>query len=92
VSLALGKLCGWHWTPLAAIALALSHGHSEAPYWLWISLLVSLALLRALPDGWWRRGVFVFRVAALLSLVVVLAPYCQDQIRYALYPQISQAG
>ena len=92
VSLALGKLCGWHWALLAAIALGLSHGHGDAPYWVWISLLVSLALLRVLPDGWWRRGVFVFRVAALATLVIILAPYCQEQIRYAIHPQVSQAG
>jgi len=92
VALSLGKLCGWRWTPLALAALCLAHGHDAAPQWVWIHLLASLALLRVLPDGWWRRGVLLWRAGALIFLVVVLVPFGRDQVRFALHPQVSEEG
>lgn len=92
VALALGKLCGWRWAPLAALALCLSHGHGDAPRWVWIQLLASLALLRVLPDGWVRRGVLLYRGLVLVTLLVLLAPYARDQIRFALHPQVAYGG
>lgn len=52
VALSIGKLLGWRWVLLAALALVLSHGHEDAPMWVWIHLVTTLALLRALPNGW----------------------------------------
>lgn len=92
VSLAIGKLCGWQWAPVAALALVLSHGHGDAPRWVFLHLLASLALLRVLPEGWFRRGVFVYRFIALLVLAVLLAPYARTQVRLALNPQVEHGG
>lgn len=90
VALSLGKLLGWRWAPLAIITLTLTHGHADAPTWLWFHLIATLALLRVLPDGWWRRGVYLWRVVTLLVLFGVLASFVHDQIRAGLYPQISR--
>ena len=88
MAVGVGALCGWPWGLLAALALLISHGYGEPPQWAWAHLLASWALLRVLPDGWWRRGVLVYRAGALLALVLVLAPYAQEQIRFALHPQV----
>lgn len=92
VTLSLGKLCGWKWAPLAALALCLSHGHEDAPHWVWIQLLATLALVRVLPDGWIRKGIIVYRGVALVVLALVLAPYARDQVRFALHPQVDHYG
>jgi hypothetical protein len=92
IALAIGKLCGWRWAPVAALALGLSHGQGAAPLWVWVHLLASLALLRALPEGWIRRGVLGYRAAALLCLAVILAPYAKEQVRFALHPQVERGG
>ncbi len=89
VALSIGKLLGWRWTPLAIVALVLSHGHADAPMWVWLHLVAALALLRALPDGWWRKGVYLYRLVALLVLFGLLAPFAYDQIRAGLHPQVS---
>ncbi|TDP64400.1 hypothetical protein DFR33_10961 [Bradymonas sediminis] len=88
VALSIGKLLGWRWVPLVILALVLSHGHSGAPTWLWFHLIATLALMRVLPDGWWRRGVYIWRAVALLALFGVLASFVHRQVRAGLYPQI----
>ena len=89
VALAIGKLLGWRWAPVAIFALLLSHGYDDAPMWAWIHLVASLALLRALPDGWWRKIVHVYRVITLLVLFVILATFAHAQVQSAIHPQIS---
>ncbi|MEZ4458850.1 MAG: hypothetical protein R3E66_03800 [bacterium] len=88
VALTLGKLFGWRWTGLSLLALCLAHGHRDAPEWIWIGLLVTLALLRVLPQGWIRKSIVVVRACMLIGLLVILAPYARDQIRHALHPQV----
>ena len=92
VALSIGKLMGWRWTPLAIAALVVSHGHGDAPMWVWLHLVASLALLRALPDGRWRKGVHVYRTVALLVLFGVLATFAHDQVRAGLHPQVEKGA
>jgi hypothetical protein len=89
VALSIGKLLGWRWTPLAILALVVSHGHSDAPMWVWIHLIAALALLRALPDGRWRKAVYIYRAIALLVLFGVLANFAHDQVHAGLHPQVN---
>lgn len=90
VALSIGKLLGWRWTPLAIAALVLSHGHSGAPMWVWLHLVVAIALLRVLPDGWWRKGAHAYRLVTLLVLFGVLANFSHDQIRAGLHPEVDR--
>ena len=92
ITLSIGKLVGWRWTPLAAIALVLSHGQVNAPMWIWLHLVVALALLRVLPPGFWRRLVLAYRTLTLLVLFLILAAFCHDQFRSALHPQVPAAS
>jgi hypothetical protein len=91
VALVIGRLFGWPWVPITLLALALSHGHEDAPQWVWIHLIVSLALLRVLPEGLWRKLVVVYRAGALVGLVIIFAPFAHDQVLESLHPQVSIA-
>ncbi len=90
VSIAIGRLCGWQYGVVAAVALALSQGHPDAPRWVWVHLIVSLALLRTLRNRWARRGVYVYRLFALLALVMMLAPHANDLVLTGVHPQVSR--
>lgn len=91
VALAIGRLFGWPWVLVSILTLGLAHGQQGAPQWIWIQLIVSLALLRVLPDGIWRKAVVVYRAVALVALVVIVAPFAHDQVMSALHPQVSSA-
>jgi hypothetical protein len=77
--------------PIAALALGaivLTHQESGAVTWLWLNLLIALALLRAAPEGWLRRWAGAYRLIALAALVLALVPFAVTQARFALYPQL----
>ncbi|MFZ4578179.1 MAG: hypothetical protein ACOYOB_07230 [Myxococcota bacterium] len=92
--LALGtaKLLGWPWGLVALVGLALSHGESDAPEWLWLQALAALALVRVLPVSWFRRVVQAWHFAAIVLLVLALVPFARDQLRQGLHPQVAQGG
>lgn len=92
VAFSVGKLFGWRWTPLALAALVLSYGFSASPHWTWLHLIVATALLRVLPDGWWRLPVHAYRGLVLTVLFVMLSVFTHGQIQSALHPQTGGAG
>ena len=63
-----------------------------APRHVWLHLLVSTALLRYLPEGWFKRLVKVWGAAAVIALIVISLPFMVHQVRNAIYPQLVQAG
>ncbi len=92
VALAIGKLFGWGWVPVTVIALCLAHGHGDAPKWIWIQLIASLALIRVVPQGIWRKIFVAYRWIAVGVLAVILAPYAQQQVREAMHPQVGDSN
>ncbi len=88
VALAIGRLFGWPWMIVALFALVLSHGESGAPAWIWLFLIVTLALARALPNSRWRKLVVAMRGVGLVILAIIVAPFVHDQILGALHPQV----
>lgn len=90
IALAMGKLFGWPWGLVAILAMTLAHGYDDAPRYVWFHLLAGLALLRVLPERhlWPKRLLMVYIAGATIALVVILGPFAQRQIRYAIYPQI----
>ncbi len=88
IAFSMGKLFGWPWGVLAAIAMILSHGQSGAPRYVWFHLVAIIALLRVLPDK------PIARIPALtylaISFVVMassLGMYAHEQIREGFDPQ-----
>jgi hypothetical protein len=80
----------WRWKAglLALGTLALIWHEPGAPRVVWLHVLAAVALLRVLPEGWFRTLVFWYRNLALLALVVIAVPFMVDQVRLGLYPQL----
>lgn len=73
---------------IALFALTLSFHEILAPNWLWLNLLVAVALLRVAPEGWLRRMVRSYQLLSVAALVIVLVPFIAGQLRIAIYPQL----
>ena len=72
----------------ALLALVLSFHELGAPNWLWLNLLIAVALLRVAPEGWLRRIVRSYQLLSVAALVIVLVPFIAGQLRIAIYPQL----
>ncbi len=68
--------------------MALTYQEADAPTWLWLNVLLALALLRAAPEGRLRRWAQVYRALALVVLLCAFVPFALTQLRLAVYPQL----
>jgi hypothetical protein len=73
---------------IAVIAGVLTYQEIGAPTWLWLAVLVALALQRAAPEGRVRAWATGARVLVLVLLLLVLVPFSLRQVRLAVYPQL----
>ncbi|MGH8594859.1 MAG: hypothetical protein ACREV3_13720 [Gammaproteobacteria bacterium] len=89
-ALAFGHLWGWPWGLLALTALGLSWHEWDAPRYVWVHVLVSVALARVLPEGRLRRVATLYRNASLLALVAIGVGFLINQVRTGIYPQLEQ--
>ena len=87
-SLAVGKLWGWRVAVLAFVAFGLAYHEPGAPRYIWLWLLVPLALLRVVRDGWGRRILLAGKWLVVAAFVFVVAPFASRQIQQAIYPQM----
>ena len=88
ITIAAVKLFGRGAGVVALLALVLSYNEAGAPAWLWLNLLVALALLRVAPAGRLQRTVQGYLGASGLLLLLALVPFIGDQLKFALYPQL----
>ncbi|MBN8248561.1 MAG: hypothetical protein J0L84_14115, partial [Verrucomicrobia bacterium] len=91
-SLAVFRLWGLGAAVLAGAAFGLSFHEPGAPRYLWLILLVPLALQHRVPEGWARRLVLAGKWATLLAMVFLLVPFVGRQVQQALYPQLEMEG
>lgn len=87
-SLTVFRLWGVPAALLAFVAFGLSYHEPGAPRFLWLILLVPLALQRVVPAGWGQRCVDVMKWSALGVLVLFLVPFIAGQVQQAIYPQM----
>jgi hypothetical protein len=87
-SLAVFRLWGLRTALLALLAFGLSYQELGAPRYVWLVLLMPLALLRVVPDGWGRRLVNIWKWIAIAALIFLLVPFLAKQVQQALYPQL----
>ena len=73
---------------IALLALGLSYHELLAPTWLWLNLLVAVALLRVAPAGRLYRLVRSYQLLSAALLIIVLVPFIANQVRIAIYPQL----
>ncbi len=87
-TLAVFRLWGFKAAVLAFIGFGISYHEPGAPKYLWLVLLIPLALLRVVAHGWARRLLTACKWVTVLGLVLVLVPFIGKQIQQALYPQL----
>jgi len=92
ISLTVLKLWNWRWGLLALVTLALTYHEPDSPRIVWLHLLAASALLRFLPDGWVKRMVGVWRLASIVTLLVIAIPFMVQQVRWGVYPQLETHG
>lgn len=92
-SIAALRLLGRATALLTLVTLSLTWHLPGAPQWSWVMLLVALALLRAVPEGFdsggrLRRLLQAFRLLSAATLVFISLPFALDQARWAVFPQL----
>src|SRR2546428_13771421 len=60
-----------------------------APRWVWLAVLAGDALVRALPEGRPLGYAKLFRLGAIVGLVMIALGFAADQLRVGLYPQLA---
>jgi hypothetical protein len=91
-SLAVFRLWGLGAAVLALLAFGLSYQEAGAPRYVWLVLLMPLALLRVVSGGWGRRLINIWKWLAIAALVFLLVPFLARQVQQALYPQLEFVG
>ena len=73
---------------IALAALTLSFHEINSPAWLWLNVLIAIALVRVAPPGRLRQSVGVYQAVSAVVLVLALVPFLASQLRIAIYPQL----
>ena len=89
-TLAVFRIRGWATALLAFVAFGLSYHEHGAPKFLWLILLVPIALESHIPQGLGRRLLRIAQVLSVGTLLFFLVPFLTRQIQQALYPQLEQ--
>jgi hypothetical protein len=87
-TLAVFRLWGFFTAVLAFAAFLLSYREPDAPGIIWIILLIPIALLRVVPDGWGRKLLAIVKWITIFVFVITFVPFVVRQVQQALYPQL----
>ena len=88
ITIAVWRLLGRGAGVVALLALVLSFHEAFAPSWLWLNLLIAIALMRVAPEGRLRQMVSGYQWLSAAALVIALVPFVAGQLRIAIYPQL----
>ncbi|MDH3304771.1 MAG: hypothetical protein OEM50_03820 [Gammaproteobacteria bacterium] len=88
ITIAVWRLLGRGSGIIALLALVLSFHEPYAPSWLWVNLLIAIALMRVAPAGRLRQIVAGYQLLSAVALVIALVPFLANQLRIAIYPQL----
>ncbi|MCR9203667.1 MAG: hypothetical protein NXH75_03755, partial [Halobacteriovoraceae bacterium] len=88
------KLKGFLWSGVTLVGLILLIHEPNAPYWVWLHLLIALALERALVSlkgqEKFVKVVKVYRWLGLASLFFISFPFIVEQIQMSIYPSLEK--
>lgn len=88
ITISAARLFGRAGGVVAFFAIVLSFHEAGSPAWLWLNLLVAVALLKVAPVGRLHTVVKSYLGLSALILVVALVPFVAQQLRIAIYPQL----
>ncbi|HEY5955020.1 MAG TPA: hypothetical protein VIV60_00655, partial [Polyangiaceae bacterium] len=86
IAIAVARLLGYPLGLLALATLSLIYARDDAPMASWAVLLVLLALLRWIPQGWFRRGLVLAWFGAVLVFATLAVDFSIGEIRAAFFP------
>lgn len=89
-SMAMYRLEGFKAGLLALLAFGLSYREPDAPRYLWLVLLIPVALLKVVPEGWSKQLIKALHIVCAVLLLVFLVPFIGYQIQQALHPQLEK--
>jgi len=90
LSMSVARLWNRYWGLIALITFTLIWQETvDAPRYVWISVLIAIALLRVVPRNMLRRFIVSFRNVSLLALIIVSVPFMVDEVRTGIYPQLA---
>lgn len=92
VSISAARLFGREAGVLSLVALTLSLHEPGAPEFIWLNLLVAVALVRVAPAGRLLKISKTYRNLSLLILLIIFVPFAAEQLRIAIYPQLESQG
>lgn len=87
-SLAVGRLWGPVAGVVAFLAFGLSFQEPHAPRAVWLLLLMPVALLRFVKEGWGHRILVAWKWLTVTILLLILVPFLAGQVQKVLYPQL----
>lgn len=92
VVVAIYKLFDWRVAVLAFATLCLTYHEFESPVFLYIPILIAIALLRVLSAP--KLNSFIVKTGYVfaIGLVITLLSFALTQIRTAIYPQLEMDG
>ncbi|MFN2365905.1 MAG: hypothetical protein ABR523_05515 [Desulfurivibrionaceae bacterium] len=89
-TIALAKLYSRPVAVLGFITLALLFHEPGAPRWIWLALLIGVALVRTVPEGRIRQAVKIYHALAFLLLVIIAIPFSVQHLRVGIFPQLEK--
>ncbi len=75
---------------VALVLLVIIYHDYNAPIYIWLGLLACIAILRAVPSSKFRGMMNGIRALLLAVLVLQALPYCVDQLRVGIFPQLEK--
>jgi hypothetical protein len=91
-SLAVFRIWGIVPAIVAFLAFGISYHEPGAPRYIWLALIIPLALLKVVPAGWGRRIVQIAKWTTIVLLILIAAPFISKQVQQALFPQLEEVG
>ncbi len=92
ISVSAARLFGREAGVLSLLALTLSLHEPGAPEFIWLNLLVAVALVRVAPAGRLQQASKTYRNLSLVVLLIIFIPFAAGQLRIAIYPQLESQG
>lgn len=94
MTLTIGRLWGVRLGAVAFAVVVLSYQESGFPLWVWLPLLVAVALGRVIPPNFSQlvRMTHWVERASLVVLVLLCFQFAITQVRSALFPVLEQTG
>ncbi|MDH3391876.1 MAG: hypothetical protein OEL85_08775, partial [Desulfobulbaceae bacterium] len=90
LTIAIARLFSIPMAILAFVSLVLIYHEPNAPRWIWLSILVCVALLRYLPEGKFKKSILGLQAMNIIILIIIAIPFSIDQLRIGIFPQLEK--